>query len=286
MKRYLAEFAALTVLFGGIGQARADITQVDMFRNNEYIQAGNGNTVSYAGAFFSADLFSTANAFTSASMTYPGPGSPVGLPAVNSTTFQYQTGFFATQAAMDAAFPMGAYSFAALGTPSGSTSFSYSSDAYPQSQPFLAGNTYSNLQGMNAAAAFTFQFSPFTTGVLADASYVDFTIFDQTTNTFAYINNFLAPTTTSLLLPANTLTPGDQYTAELIFDNRNFVASPGADSQASIGFELRDEANFTAAPRSASTPEPQAITLLGLGIGGLLGYARLRRGRRLYALAR
>jgi hypothetical protein len=256
-------FGLAIISLGFCSPARADILFVGMFRNNESLQTANGNSLSNIGSFFFSGLNSSnPNDFTAVQMGYPGPGSPQALSPTSSTTFGFQTPFLADQAAMDAAYPFGTYSFAATGTPPGLASFDYLSDTYPLSQPYLAGNTYSNLQGMNAAADFAFQFSPFTTGNVASESFIFFTIFDDTANAFVFSQNFLAPTTTGLVLPGGTLQPGHNFRYQLIFDNRVFVPSPGAEDDAQIGFDLRADGNFSTA---AAVPEPASMLLFAIG---------------------
>ena len=74
-----------------------------------------------------------------------------------------------------------------------------------------------------------------------------FTIFDYTANGFVFDAGFQPSTTTSLVLPANTLQPGRQYAYELIFSDRVFVPSPGAIFDAQIGFDVRTMGVFTTA---------------------------------------
>src|SRR5947209_7649122 len=143
--------AALRVLVPGLiglvacvslgAPARADISFVDAFRSNAYQQVGDGNTLNSLGSFFSSQLFSTvANEFDSVQLTYPGAGSPVGLSPSDPTTYLYQLALFPNQAAMDAAFPTGTYTFDAT-NPSGTqtATLEYRADAYPQSLPYLTG---------------------------------------------------------------------------------------------------------------------------------------------------
>jgi hypothetical protein len=258
--------------------ARAGISFVDMFRNGESVQIADGNSLTPFGSFFSSDLNSVnPNDYISVTMSFPGPGSPLALSQVSSTQFSYQTGFFASQAAMDATFPTGTYSFSATngGTPD-TASFVYATpDFYPQSPPFFSGTTYTALQGMSASQDFTFQLSPFNTGSLpaGSMSNIFLTIFDVTKGQYVFNDGFLPSTTTSILLPANTLTAGDQYEAQLIFDNRIFVPSPGAQFNAEIGFDLRTDVSF-----SAAVPEPGALALFAPSIA-LLTWLTFRRRR-------
>lgn len=272
-------FIGLAVWNYSSGSAQVGISFVDMFRSDAYRQTANGNSLSPIGSFFSSDLVSSnPGDFSAVQMTYPGPGSPVNLAPLSPTLFRYQTPFLPNQAAMDAAYPFGTYQYNATGGSSGpaSTMFDYTADHYPQTLPFLGGTNFSDLQGMNSQAPFQFQFSPFATGTGVDFSYMFFTIFDRTTNTFAFVDNFLPSTTTGLTLPANTLQPGDQYTYELIFSNRLLAPSPGADFEAQIGYDLRTQGDFAAAP---AVPEPWSLLLLVQG-GACWALVYLRRRAR------
>ncbi len=118
---------------------KAQISFINMFRSGAYTQTNNGNSLSLTGFFFTTTLFSiNPGDFTTATVTYPGPGSPAAMPLSSPTTFDLSSPFFADQAAMDLAYPMGTYLYNADG-PAGpdSTSFDYSADHYPQSLPFL-----------------------------------------------------------------------------------------------------------------------------------------------------
>jgi hypothetical protein len=266
----------------GASDARADISFVDMFRSEFLTQTSDGNSLTTQGFRFDSHLFSTgANDFSTVQLTVPGSATPLNMSQTNPTTFAFGSSLFATQALLDAAFPTGTYQFNASGA-SGSTStnFMYTTDAYPQSLPFLTGTTFSQLQGVNPAAPFTFQFSPFIVNPGATTSFLFLTVFDRTTNTLAFDGGFLPSTTTSLVLPANTLVPGHDYTYELIFSDRvDIPKGPNAVFDTQFGFDLRTSGSFA----TATVPEPSSLLLLvqaGVGAGCLtLGRLRSRRLR-------
>jgi hypothetical protein len=264
------------IMTGATVRAWAEISFVDMFRNDAFTQTGNGNSLSVRGSFLSLRLTSTgSNEYDSAQATYPGPTSPVTLSAIDSTHLLYQTGIYSTQAAMDADFPTGKYTLAAtkaLGMDT--TSFTYSTDAYPFALPYLTGANYSDLQRMNAGAPFAFQFSSHTPSPSANEAFVFVTIFDFMANKIVFDAGFLPATTTGLILPANTLLPGRQYGYELIFSDRVFVPSPGAVFDAQIGFDVRTTGVFT----TVAVPEPSSL-LITIAGAGLLGCGWLCRGR-------
>lgn len=254
---FLAAFA--TVL---LSETRADIVHVNMFRSGSSIQTGNGATLAPLGYFFSSNLFSSdPDEFTAVLMSFPGPGSPLGMTKTSPTVFTHQSGTFPTQAAMDAAYPFGTYAYAASG-PGGpdSTSFVYAVDDYPLSVPYLTGTDFTDLQGLNKNNSFDFHFSPFVTGGQATESIMFFTVFDHTINSLVFTAGSLPATATGLTLPADTLQSGHVYSYELIFSNRDQVPSPGADFNAIVGFDFRTRGSFTTA-----IPEPGSFVPASLG---------------------
>lgn len=258
--------AALLLVIAADNPARATISFVDMFRNNNYVQTGDG-AAAYDASFLTLNVFSSGgNEFASVQAIYPGPASPVPLTQNAPTIYGYSTSFLASQAAMDAAYPTGIYQFNTTGAGGPlSTSFAYTANAFPQTVPFLAGTNYSSLQGMNVTSPFTFQLSPFTPGGLPDNKFLFLTVFETVSGNVAYDFAFQPFTTTSLTLPANTLISGMNYTYQLIFSDRLTAASPGADFPAQIGFDKRTVGSF-----STATPEPCAGVLMLAGSAALL----------------
>jgi hypothetical protein len=261
--------ALATLIVLGSSLAQADILFLDQFKNVTFAQTGNGNTLSGNGTFYSAELnTSIANSYTSVTMTYPGAGSPVDVPQSSPTVYHFQTSVFADQAAMDAAFPFGTYSFA-TNTPD-SASYQYTADDYA-SNPFLTGTDFSSLQGMNPGNPFTFHLSTDTTS--ATDPFIFFTIVDLTKGTVVFNEGFLPPTTSTITLAANSLAFGDSFSYEIDYSNRDFVTSPGATFPAQLGFDTRTDGLFST-QAAAATPEPSTLALFGLG---LVAAALIRR---------
>ncbi len=269
--RNLAVLATLAAGAAARPSAGADISFLDSYRNLTYAQTAN-NSSTFNGAFYSADLNATnPNFYTSVTMTYPGPGSPLNIPQVSPTDYHYQTGLYATEALMNTAFPTGTYTFNAVnGTTTDTANYQYTADDYPHSTPYLAGTDYSSLQGMNANQAFTFHFSPFVTGSTASFSYIFFTIYDETTGTTVVNDGFLTPTTTSVTVAANTLTPGHLYEYEVDYSNRDIVSGTGATFAPELGFDSRTHGLFTTA---VAVPEPSSLAMCVMA--GVLGGAVL-----------
>ena len=180
---------------------------------------------------------------------------------------------------MDAAFPFGTYTF--TGNPGADTaSYAYSADDYAQSNPFLTGTDYSSLQGMNPSLAFTFHFNPFTTGGTATSSFIFFTITDLTTNTTVYSSGFLPASSPSVTVAGGTFAPGDMFDYQIDYSNRDTVASPGAQFNASLGFDIHTDGTFTTGA-AVATPEPSTAALIGFALlaGGVILAARPRGSR-------
>jgi hypothetical protein len=255
-----------------------DISFVDQFKNLGFNQTGNGNTLTATGGFYSSDLNSTvANAYTSATMTYPGPGSPATLTQSSPADYHFQTGSFATKAAMDAAFPFGTYTFQGVnGGGTDTAGYSYTADDYAQSNPYLTGTDYTSLQGMNPAQAFTFHLSPYVTGGTATDSFIFLTIYDTNKNMFVFNYGFLVPTTTTITLPANTLAFGHSFIYEVDYSNRDIIAGTGtATFPPQLGFDLRTDGTFSTA--AAAVPEPSTAALFGFGLFAALAFCRRRK---------
>jgi hypothetical protein len=256
----------------------SDISYVDIYRNISYQQTGNGNTLSLNGTFFSAELNATAaNAYTSASVSVPN-GPTIALPQTAPGDYSYQTDLLTNQAAMDAAFPTGTYTF--TGTNGGVTdtaTLNYGSDDYSQTLPYLTGSDYSSLQGMNASQGFTFDVSPFTPGTNTDQTdaYIFLTVFDQTTGDAVFSDDFLFPSDTSIAMAGGTLDPGTVYSYEIDYSDRDDVAGGGGQFDPELGFDVRTDGTFTTAPAVAATPEPSSLLLLGTGL--LFGMGEIRR---------
>jgi hypothetical protein len=260
---------------GGPQYVRADVQFLDIFKNQAFEQTGNGNTVSSNGYFFSADLnTSIPNSYNSAVFKPPG-SAPINLSQLSTTDYHYQTTLFPTLAAMNTAFPTGTYTFTgSTMSTSDMASFDYTTDDYPKATPYLTGTDFTNLQGMNSTQAFTFHFNPDVPGTTASASYIFFTIYDETTSSYVVNDGFLDPSTTSVTVAANTLTAGDTYDYEIDYSNRDFVPSPGATLDAQLAFDVRTDGVFTTAVSTA--PEPATVGLLSFSLLAGLALGRKR----------
>ena len=93
---------------------------------------------------------------------------------------------------------------------------------------------------------------------------VFFTVYNSTGA--VWTDGFLSPSTTSVTIPAGTLTPGTQYTYELDYSDRlDGGFNEDLQSYSDQGFDVRTDGAFS----TASVPEPSTWALLGLGFCGL-----------------
>lgn len=261
----------------GAAPARAQISFVNLFFTGAASQTGNGNTLTSNGYYFTTTLTSVnPGDFAAATLTYPGPASPVALTPSGPSTLTYFSSTYPTSAALSADYPFGTYTYNTTGGNVGaaSTNVTLTANHYPTAQPFLTGTDYAGLQGVNAGGPITLHFSPYANDPAVNNQITFFTVFDTTLNTFVYDAGFLPSSTTSVTLGANTLQAGHNYIYELINSNRVQLSSPGAGFNAEEGFDLRTTGTFA----TAATPEPGSLALLLSGsIGGSLLLWRRRR---------
>lgn len=170
----------------------AGIGLVDIFKNISYTQSSGAAPTSPTGFFADVELTSVnPGDFNNVSVTYPGPGSPLSLPQVSPTFFSSGPGF-ATQAAMNAAIPFGAYQYTATNTGVSMTAtLNYTTDAFTSAVPALSSATFSALQGLNPSTALTVGFNSFTPNAAASEGFTFFSIFNSSGTVFT--DGFLAP---------------------------------------------------------------------------------------------
>jgi len=271
--------AALSSLLALSGQANAQLVSVGIFKNLTNEQTGPA-TVAPTGAFFNAGAqFSPAGEYDQAGVSYPGPGSPDSLPLTSPTTFANGPSF-PTQAAMDAAYPFGAYNFNVSSTSGPQTqtaSVNYTQDAYTSGIPQLTAASFNALLGLNTGlSSLTLNFNAFTPNALATSAFTFFTIFGSSQGC-----GFLSPSSTSCTINPQALTPGTTYTWELDFSDR-------IETQTNFGyftytnFDVRTDGIFTTA--ASAVPEPATWALMMVGFAGM-GFTAYRTSRRRAAAA-
>ena len=257
-----------------------DIDLITMFRNLSFAQSADGNALSDNGSFLSTTVFTLGGeSYTTSSVAFPGPSSPLSLVPQSSTVYALQSATYANQAGMDAAFPQGSYQYTLQGAgPALQASFVLGSDAYALSQPYLDGSSYSSLQGMDASTAKSLALSPFEINPTASSSYIFFTVYDFTLAQFVFNDNFLPANQAFEVIPANTLQANHQFSYELIFSSRVTLATPGANQDSEVGYERRATGQFSTAVAVVPEPSTLWLGLAGLGFTGFLVRRRVKPG--------
>ena len=157
------------------------------------------------------------NAISSGFFQKPGSPALLTLNSDGAGNVFLDGGRFPTLAALNAAFPNGTYQFnlQTATAPAGyGPSVTINNDLYPTATPRITSGTWATggLQ-IEATQAFTFQWPTFVTNFPTPNIFLQ--IVDDTG--VLVFSRSLAATTTSVVMPANTLVAGRYYTASLRF---------------------------------------------------------------------
>jgi uncharacterized protein (TIGR03382 family) len=280
----LSQFAVLGLIVA-TGSARADLITVDLSKNLQQTQIDAAGDLSEVNDYFAARAFYGNLAdFDAATLTYPGPGSPVNMTNVPGTVtfldnttaagyFNYSSNSYGDQGSLDADFPKGSYEYdlSVGGNPAASAVLNYTSDLYTANSPIVSSASFAALQGADATQAIDVSFNQLQDNAGFAQGDQDFVFLDVFTSGFAsdaYSMSSATPaTTTNFVIPSNTLLPGTSYTLVLTFDNR---ISGGGGSQL---FDTKTDVNFTT---ESATPEPAGFALAVLGLGAVEWLRRRR----------
>jgi len=249
------------------------LVSVEYFRNIEYSQTSGAPPSAVTGTFVNFGAFTqNASDFQTMNVQYPGPGSPTFL-TLSGTTWAYSSPVLADKAAMDAAYPTGAYSFNAIGVILQSATINYTADAYSAAIPAFTAATFLALQGMDPSTAFTFNFNAFTPNASATSAATFLTVFGTP------FSVGLSNSATSAVMAANTLLPNTTYTVQLDFSDRiGGISNP---VPTTLAFDRRTDITFTTgAIGTPGVPEPGSLSLAALGAGALAFGIKRRNARK------
>jgi uncharacterized repeat protein (TIGR01451 family) len=197
------------------------LSQISLSKSLYYTQIAGGVAPMPAGAIFGSAVDQTAGAFDTATLAYPGPGSPqTYLLAGTREEFFLPDQQFTTQAEMDAAFPFGSYVASVTNSATGATAtdtIDYRNDAFTSDVPALDPASFQALQGLDPTQPVTVAFNAFTPGARADDAVTFFTIFGPPGVVFSMA---VPPSTTSVTIPASTLQSNTQCTFDIDFSDR------------------------------------------------------------------
>lgn len=260
----------LTVLSG---PAFAGISSATLRPTLTFQQTGDGMALTPADAYFAVDLIaSTGTSFSSATLAYPGAGSPLTLTSYSPELFGH-VAFFANEADMSAAFPQGTYEITALsGSSQDVVRVELGAPAYAMSLPHLSGASFTALQGMDVASAQEITFGSFATHPDADWSSANFRIIDLSDPASLPVFMPLDATTSKVVLPAGTPQPGHRFVYHLTFSSTQY--DPNVQPYAVVSF---DQDSFGFFSTALPVPEPVPAFLFAAGLGMLAGVVRRRR---------
>lgn len=174
-------------------------------------------------------------AITSASVTLPN-GTKQNHESVPFVGFYMLTGTYATQAAMDAAYPGGGYTLRFQ--QSGQTERAFPMTVPATWPPVPKILNFTAAQSVNAAQAFTLQWNPFTGGA-APNDFISLSISSGSNVVFTApdicVPRELAVTATSIVIPAGTLVSNATYTANLTYARQFYASTNTVPNMAGFG---------------------------------------------------
>ncbi len=262
--------------------ARADLTNFDAFGNMEYTQTANNTAPSGTPSdFFGSRLFyNTPGDITSAT---GNSGAVTGLtyvPQAGSNFAIAQTGYI-TPAQLDTYLIPGTQlqfnvTGGNLANMSGDSP-NYGSPLFTSAVPYVTGNSYNLLQGLNAAQGALVTINGFTAVTGANESDIFIVITNTSTNAVAYSTSFFdSPSTTSFSVAPGQLDAGTSYNLEVDYSSRlNTMGYFGGVGGVpfTFGYDVRTEIGFTTA--AAAVPEPASIVLIAISTVGSIVSRRL-----------
>jgi hypothetical protein len=264
-----------------------DVQFYNVTKNQVFKQNSSGTpTLANSPFRFVAQVIATAsNSVNSAQVQLPAAGGIDALPPdPNGTVFAFQQNF-GTQAALDAAFASGVYTFQINAVHDGNRSLPLNlpADSFPVT-PHVAN--WAAAQNVNPQAGFKLTWDPFTGATSADDIHIFTT--DNLGNTVT--EDFLSTSNTSITFPAGTFQSGQTYGAQIQFrhfvtvDTTNYPGTTGSSRFISRTIFNLTTAGVATAPLLSvlNTNSPGAFQIMLTGQAGALyaidGSTNLQKG--------
>ncbi|RYG20880.1 PEP-CTERM sorting domain-containing protein [bacterium] len=247
--------------------ASAEVTFYDVLKNVQYTQTSNAQPSTPVSWDFAARIFTNVdNDVTAGTVAFPG-GSRNLTPNGPRLTRYFQPGF-ASEAALNAAYPTGEYVFTATaGTLAGQTGSLMVPDAVrPNEVPYLTGTSYDELQSAVEGQPVTVTWDPYTVPSPVTHELVFFQLFKD--NVLLHEVSGVNGSFTSYTIDGAELVAGSSYRYSLFFDPRFQVAKAGFNGTASsiVDFDSITSGTFSV----EAVPEPGSIAALGVGVAAIL----------------
>lgn len=252
------------------GPAAADLTFFEVAKWQTYTQNSNAQPTVTNSYGFTARVFSNS-AGEVMNGTVETPLTTVYNTAPNGAFVSGYSNFsFANEAAMDALFPTGDYTFTLTDGPRAgdSDTVTFNDPGWADTVPYLTGTTYSDLQGADVNSAISFNWTTYDTPGTYTTRQTYFYLYDITAGggtVFAQQGN--ADTFTSKTFAAGSLIAGHTYQFQLLFGalDQSESAVGLAPARPTTAMYVNTTGRFTTA-----VPEPATMAALGLGLAAVL----------------
>jgi hypothetical protein len=261
--------AAMLIVASPLCADSSDVSVVFVEKTFNSLQTTTADPVAIVAPYrFSAGVQpSSTNSVTSANVTVPGASMATDLVLDSSGFFRFRSAFFATASELNAAYPNGDYLFN-IETVTAPMTFTptitFPTDAYPDASKILNTEWLAGALQFNPTQDFVCNWN--TPATPAD---VGFSIQDPTGVTI--FQTTLAAGTTSVTIPAGTLTAGIVYDARLDFD----VVQSIFNGRARLEAVYRKRTNFSFNPvvdvPSITSPSSANATVSQFFIYQILG---------------
>lgn len=273
MKNRIAAALLALAAVGLPAGAYANLTYFEVSRWEGFTQTSDAAPVGPGTFFATARVFANvANEVMHGTVQLPSTATRNLNPASPFVT-AFTSVNFASEAALDAVWGTGAYTFSLTDGPHAgqSDTVNFNNPGWADVVPHLTGGTYSALQNMSASSAATFSWDTFSAGGDHTGLQTYFYLTDLTTSTQIYGSQGNPTTFTGVTFAANSLTAGHQYEFRLLFGSLTQSLTTG---QFAPAFATASMYRSTSG-RFMVVPEP--VSIIGLGSALIVAIRRRRK---------